>query len=96
MAANSIFTLFRVHRMRMFGPAPTHSCRPGIVNAVLRSATCKMVSLTRSLIAADAGVRRRIYSSTLAYVWCGHEHGALVDRWCDELLLQGHVGDRCC
>ena len=67
MAADSIFMLFRVRRARMFSLAPTHPCRPGIVNAGLCSATRRIVSLARSLIAADAGVRRWIYSSTLAH-----------------------------
>ena len=56
-----------VRPARMVGPAPTHPCRPGFVDAVLYLETRKIVSLARSLIAADAGARRWIYSSALAY-----------------------------
>ena len=84
----------RVRHARMFGPTPTHPCRPGFVNAGLCSATCKIVSLARSLIAAAAGARRWIYSSTLAY-GVDANVGALVDRRCDEQLLQGRVRVRC-
>ena len=78
----------------MFVPAPTHPCQPGFVHAVLCSATHKIVSLARSLIAAAAGARRWIYSSTLAY-GVDANVGVLVDRRCDEQLLQGHVGVHC-
>ena len=67
----------------MFGPTPTHPCRPGFVNASLCSVTHKIISLTHSLIAAAAGAHRWIYSSRLAY-GVDANVGALIDRQCDE------------
>ena len=64
------------------------------MHTILCSATRKIVSLTRSLITAAAGARRWIYSSTLAY-GVDANVGVLVDRRCDEQLLQGRVGVRC-
>ena len=64
------------------------------MNTGLCSAMRKIVSLARSLIAAAASARRWIYSSTLAY-GVDANVGALIDRRCDEQLLQGRVGVCC-
>ena len=64
----------------MVDPAPTHPCRPGFVDAVLCSATRKIVSLAHTLIAAGAGALRWIYLSTLGYGVDANMGGSVTAR----------------